>query len=484
MGKETNLKTALTFDDILLEPAASSVLPFEANLKTKLTKTIFLNSPIVSAAMDTVTETRTAIAMAQSGGIGIIHKNMPIEEQALQVEKVKRAEFWIITNPTTISPDTTLAQMNTLKKEFNISSFPVVENKKLVGIITNRDTLFEKNLNKQAKELMTSDLITITHNIPREEAKKVLHKNKIEKLPIVDKKGHLKGLITIADILNREKHPLANKDKKGRLIVGAAVGPRDDERAQALTEKEVDVLVIDTAHGHSKNVIDAVKRFKKKFSVQIIAGNVATQSGAQALISAGADAIKVGVGPGSICTTRIITGVGVPQVTAVFEAVKAARKKGVPVIADGGIKYSGDIVKALALGASTIMIGSILAGCEETPGKIIYLNNRKFKQYRGMGSVGAMQKGSSDRYFQSGIEEQSKFVPEGIEGIVPYKGTIEEVLYQLIGGLRSGMGLTGSKTIRDLWKAKVVQITQASLKESHPHDVTITEESPNYSPFR
>lgn len=440
--------------------------------------------PIVSAAMDTVTEAKTAIAMAQNGGIGVIHKNLSVAEQALQVEKVKRSEFWIITSPTTISQNTTLAQINALKKEFNISSFPVVENNKLVGIITNRDLLFEKNPQTKAAELMTKDLVTVEKIIGMVEAKKILHKNKIEKLPIVDKNGHLKGLITIADILNREKFPLASKDKKGRLLVGAAVGPKDNERAQMLVEKEVDVLIIDTSHGHSKNVVEAVKRFKKKFSVPIIAGNVATESGAKALIEAGADAIKVGVGPGAICTTRVVTGVGVPQATAVFEAVKAARKKGVSVIADGGIKYSGDITKALALGASTVMVGSILAGCEETPGKIIYLNNRKFKQYRGMGSVGAMQQGSADRYFQGSVEEDKKFVPEGIEGIVPYKGTISEVLYQLIGGLRSGMGLTGCKTIKDLWKTKIMQITQASLKESHPHDVTITEEAPNYSPFR
>ncbi len=485
MGKNNyNLKFWLTFDDVLLEPAKSSVLPSDVILKTRLTKNISLNTPIVSAAMDTVTETQAAIAMARNGGIGIIHKNMPIEEQSAQVEKVKRSEFWIITTPTTVFPQTTLAEMNRLKKEFNISSFPVVENEKLVGIITNRDTLFEKNPSTQAKDLMTTDLITVDKVINQEEAKKILHKNRIEKLPIVDKNGQLKGLITIADILNREKHPFANTDKKGRLLVGAAVGPKDDLRAQALVEKEVDVLAIDTSHGHSKNVLEAVKRFKKKFDVDIIAGNVATEQGTKDLIAAGADAIKVGVGPGAICTTRIVTGVGVPQISAIFQATEAARKKDVPIIADGGIKYSGDITKALAAGASTVMIGSLLAGCEETPGKIIYLNNRKFKQYRGMGSVGAMQKGSSDRYFQSNVDENKKFVPEGIEGIVPFKGTIAEVLYQLLGGVRSGMGLTGSKTIKDLWKAKLFQITQASLKESHPHDVTITEEAPNYSPFR
>src|SRR3989344_9201610 len=398
MGKEKVLKDkALTFDDVLILPDKSEVLPREVSLKTNITGKISLNIPILTAAMDTVTEHATAIAIAREGGLGIIHKNIPIEVQAGEVEKVKRSEFWVISNPVTVSPNDTIVRINALKKEFGINSFPVVENGKLVGIATNRDLLFETNPGKKVSELMTSrkDLITVEKQVSLDEAKSILHKNRIEKLPIVEKDGTLKGLITITDIQNREKNPNAVKDKHGRLLVGAAVGPKDDKRAEALIGKEVDLLVLDTSHGHSKNVLEAVKRFKKNFDVELIAGNVATAEGAKALVNAGADGIKVGVGPGAICTTRIVTGAGVPPVTAVMESVKAAGN--VPVIADGGIKYSGDIVKALASGASAVMLGSLFAGCEETPGKIVYLNNRKFKQYRGMGSVGAMMQGSKDR---------------------------------------------------------------------------------------
>ncbi|MFH1391154.1 MAG: IMP dehydrogenase [Candidatus Diapherotrites archaeon] len=482
MGKSDRIKVGLTFDDVLLVPAASKVSPGNANLKTKLTKNIPLNIPIISAAMDTVTEYATAIAMAQEGGIGIIHKNMSIEEQASQVEKVKREEYLIVTNPVTISPETTIAQIQVLKKEFNIRSFPVVKEKKLVGIVTNRDLVFEDDPNKKAKELMTTKLITADPKISMEKAKIILHSNRIEKLPLIDSKNHLKGLVTITDIENKQTHPNSNKDNKGRLVVGASVGPKDEKRIKALIEKEVDVLVLDTSHGHRDIVIAAVRKYKKKYKVPIIAGNVATYEGAKALIKAGADAVKVGIGGGAICTTRVIAGVGVPQVTAVMEAARAAKGTRVTIISDGGIKYSGDIVKALAAGADCVMVGSLLAGCEETPGKVVYMNNRKFKQYRGMGSIGAMERGSKERYFQSEVNQTNKLVPEGIEGVVPYKGKIAEVMYQLTGGIKSGMGLTGSKTIAELKTKKLIKITSAGLKEGHPHDITITEEAPNYSP--
>ncbi|MEK6957887.1 MAG: IMP dehydrogenase, partial [archaeon] len=484
MGKEKIRKElGLTFDDVLLLPAESRVLPREVSLKTKLTEKIPLNIPLLSAAMDTVTEHKTAIAMAREGGIGIIHKNISVELQATEVGKVKRSEYWIIDNPITISSSETLARINALKKESGVNSFPVVDNGRLVGIVTNRDLLFETDASKRVSEIMTPKerLITIEKKgkISYEEAGQILHRNRIEKLPIVDKDGALAGLITIADIQNSFKYPNANKDPKGRPIVGAAVGPKDDKRVEALIEKEVDVIVVDTSHGHSKNVVEAVRRYKKNYNVELVAGNVATAEGTKALIRAGADAVKIGIGPGSICTTRIVTGVGVPQITAIMECARAAGT--VPIIADGGIKYSGDIVKALACGASSVMVGSLFAGCEETPGKTVYMNNRKFKQYRGMGSVGAMMQGSKDRYFQADIEEERKFVPEGIEGIVPYKGSVSEVVYQLIGGVRSGMGLTGCETIAQLRKkSRMLRITDASLKESHPHDVKITEEAPNY----
>ncbi|MEM4364231.1 MAG: IMP dehydrogenase [Candidatus Diapherotrites archaeon] len=472
---------ALTFDDVLILPAKSEVLPKDVSLKTKITPKITLNIPLLSAAMDTVTEHATAIALAREGGIGIIHKNLSPEKQASEVEKVKRAEFFIINNPITVSSKDNLARIHALRKEFGINSFPVVENEKLVGLVTNRDIIFEENPFKPVSEIMTplKDLITIDKPVSDEEAKNILHKNRIEKLPIVDKEGKLKGLITIADIQNTKKHPNAIKDKRGRLLVGAAVGPKDDIRIKALIEKEVDVIVVDTSHGHSKNVLEAVKRYKKDFDIDLIAGNVATAEGTKDLIKAGADGIKVGIGPGSICTTRVVAGVGVPQITAILEASKAAGE--VPIISDGGIKYSGDITKAIAAGASAVMLGSLFAGCEETPGKNVYMGNRKYKQYRGMGSVGAMALGSKERYFQGHLEEEKKFVPEGIEGVVPYKGKISEVVYQLVGGLRSGMGLAGCATIEDLRKkARLVKITYAGLKESHPHDVMITEEAPNY----
>ena len=473
----------LTFDDVLIAPAASDILPSKVDLKTRLTRKISLNVPILSAAMDTVTEHSAAISIAQHGGMGVIHKNMGIEQQADEVDKVKRSEYWIVSSPVTIAPDATLAEINAFKETHDIGSFPVVEKGRLVGILTNRDIKFETNLRKKASEMMTRKVVTVKKAVSMEEATKIMHRNRIEKLPIVDSSGKLKGLITATDIENKKKHPYASKDREGRLIVGAAVGPNDDARVKALVEKEVDVIVVDTSHGHSKNVIEGVKRYKKKFNAQLIAGNVATAEATRALIKAGADAVKVGLGPGTICTTRVVTGVGVPQITAVMECAKAARVSGVPIISDGGIRYSGDIVKAIAAGADSVMIGSLLAGCEETPGKTVFLNGRKFKQYRGMGSVGAMEKGSKDRYFQAEVSQKSKFVPEGIEGVVPFKGTIAEVLYQLTGGLRAGMGLTGSRSIKELQKAKLIRITHAGVQESHPHDVTITEEAPNYSIF-
>lgn len=470
-------EAGLTFDDVLLVPASSKVLPSGVSLKAKLTRKISLNIPLASAAMDTVTEANTAIAMAQEGGIGIIHRNLAPEVQAEHVEKVKRSESWVVVNPLTVSPEQRLADILALRHEHGILTFPVVKNGKLIGIVTNRDIRFEKNVNRKISDLMTKKLVTVDHIAGIDEAKKILHKNRIEKLPIVDKNGKLKGLITMTDIEKRERHPNSNKDREGRLIVGAAVGPNDTDRIEKLVGADVDVIVVDTAHGHSKGVVEGVRRIKKGYgNVQVIGGNIATAEAAKALIGAGADAVKVGVGPGAICTTRVISGVGVPQITAIADAAKAAGK--FPVIADGGIKFSGDITKAIAAGASCVMVGSMLAGCDETPGRIIYLNNRKYKQYRGMGSLEAMQKGSASRYFQS---EGDKLVPEGVEGVVPYKGTIGEIVHQLMGGLRSGMGYCGCETIAALrTKAKMVRITAAGMKESHPHGVMITEEAPNY----
>lgn len=475
-------KRALTFEDVLLIPKYSEVLPKEVSLKTKLTRNIPLNIPMVSAAMDTVTEYRAAIAMAHLGGIGIIHKNMDIETQVKQVKKVKKSESGIIIDPIFVHPDATLADAEVLMSEFKISGVPVVDgHNKLLGILTNRDMRFEKDLKKLAKDVMTPmPLVTAKAGITLEEAEQVMHKNKIEKLPIIDENGFLKGLITIKDIKKRIEYPHANKDDFGRLRVGAAIGVGQLDRAKALVDAGVDVLVLDSAHGHSKGIIDTVKAIKKEMVVDIIAGNVATGEATLALIEAGADGVKVGIGPGSICTTRIVAGVGVPQISAIDECAAVGRAHGVPIIADGGIRYSGDIAKALAVGASVIMAGSLLAGTEESPGDTIMYQGRQYKSYRGMGSIGAMTKGSTDRYFQEGTAAD-KLVPEGIEGRVPYRGSIAAVVHQMMGGLRSSMGYCGSESIEVFWdKAEFVEITSAGLKESHVHDVIITQEAPNY----
>ncbi len=475
-------KRALTFEDVLLVPRYSEVLPKEVSLETKLTRNITLNIPMVSAAMDTVTEYRAAIAMARLGGIGIIHKNMDIENQAKQVKKVKKSESGIIIDPIYVYPDATLADAEALMQEYRISGVPVVDiYNKLLGILTNRDMRFEKDLSKRADEVMTKmPLITAEKNISLDEAEQIMHKNKIEKLPIIDEDGHLQGLITIKDIKKRIEYPNAIKDEFGRLRVGAAIGVGQLDRARALVEAGADVLVLDSAHGHSKGIIDTVRAIKKELDIDIIAGNVATAEAVEALAAAGADAVKVGIGPGSICTTRIVAGVGVPQISAIDECAEAGRKAGVPVIADGGIKYSGDIAKALAVGASCIMAGSLLAGTEESPGDLINYQGRQYKSYRGMGSIGAMTKGSTDRYFQEGTAAD-KLVPEGIEGRVPFRGPIAGIIHQMMGGLRSSMGYCGAESIEALWeKAEFVEITSAGLKESHVHDVQITAEAPNY----
>ncbi|TCT15694.1 IMP dehydrogenase [Natranaerovirga pectinivora] len=481
MGKI--VKEGITFDDVLLIPGLSEVLPHQVNLETYLTKKIKLNIPLISAGMDTVTEHRMAIAIARQGGLGIIHKNMSIEQQADEVDKVKRSESGVITDPFYLSPDHTLYDANELMAKYRISGVPITTGKKLVGILTNRDLRFEMDFDKKIKEVMTSEnLITAAEGTTLDEAKGIMGKHRIEKLPIVDDAGNLKGLITIKDIEKKIRYPHAAKDDHGRLLVGAAVGVTKDsiDRIKALVESKVDVVVIDTAHGHSKGVIDTVRTIKETFpDLQVIAGNVATGDATKALIEAGADAIKVGIGPGSICTTRVVAGVGVPQITAVMDCAEAAKEYGVPIIADGGIKYSGDIVKAIAAGANVCMMGSIFAGCDESPGETELYQGRKFKVYRGMGSIGAMEKGSKDRYFQA---DAKKLVPEGVEGRVAYKGLLEDTVFQLIGGLRSGMGYCGSESIPALQeKGQFVKITSASLKESHPHDIHITKEAPNYS---
>ena len=473
----------ITFDDVLLVPAYSEVIPNQVDLSTYLTKKIHLNIPMMSAGMDTVTEHRMAIAMARQGGIGIIHKNMSIEAQAEEVDRVKRSENGVITDPFYLSPDHTLADANELMAKFRISGVPITENGKLVGIITNRDLKFEEDFSKKIKESMTSEgLITAPEGITLEEAKRILAKARKEKLPIVDKDFHLKGLITIKDIEKQIKYPLAAKDSQGRLLCGAAIGITANciERAQELVNAKVDVVVLDSAHGHNSNVVQSVAKVKKAYpNLPLIAGNIATAEAAKALIDAGADAIKVGIGPGSICTTRIVAGIGVPQITAIYDAACEASKYGIPVIADGGIKYSGDIVKALAAGGSVVMVGSLVAGCAESPGDNEIYQGRQFKVYRGMGSLGAMGKGSADRYFQA---SNNKFVPEGVEGRVPYKGPLSDTIYQMLGGLRAGMGYTGCATIKELHeKARFVQISGAGLRESHPHDIQITKEAPNYS---
>lgn len=475
-------KRALTFEDVLLVPQYSEVLPKEVSTATKLTKNITMNVPLVSAAMDTVTEHRAAIAMARLGGLGIIHKNMDIESQVLQVKKVKKSESGIIIDPVYIYPDATLADANEIMAEYKISGVPVVnEHKKLLGILTNRDMRFETDMKKLVESTMTSvPLVTAKKGTTLEDAAAIMHKNKIEKLPIVDEDGYLKGLITIKDIKKKIEYPNANKDDFGRLRVGAAIGVGQFDRAKALVDAGVDVLVLDSAHGHSRGIIDTVKQIKSDLVVDIIAGNVATGEAVKALAEAGADAVKVGIGPGSICTTRIVAGVGVPQISAVEECSAEGAKYGVPIIADGGIKYSGDMAKALAVGASAVMLGSALAGTDETPGETIMYQGRKYKAYRGMGSIGAMKKGSNDRYFQEGTAAE-KLVPEGIEGRVPHRGKVADVIHQLVGGLRASMGYCGSKDIPTFWeRAEFVEITSAGLKESHVHDVMITHEAPNY----
>ena len=476
----------LTFDDVLLIPAYSEILPRSVDLSTKFSRNIQLKTPIVSAAMDTVTEAKMAIAIAREGGIGVIHKNMPIAEQARQVHMVKRAENGMIYDPVTIQTGKTVADALALMKEYHIGGIPVVDaDKKLVGIVTNRDLRFERDTKKRIDDVMTKDnLVTTTQSTDLEAAAQILQEHKIEKLPVIDKNGRLVGLVTYKDITKAKDKPMACKDDKGRLRVAAGVGVTADtfERITALVEAGVDAIIIDTAHGHSKGVIDTLKEAKKRFpSIDIIVGNIATGAAAKALVEAGADAVKVGIGPGSICTTRIIAGVGVPQLSAIYDVAEALKGTGVPIIADGGIRYSGDIVKALAAGASCIMAGSLLAGVEESPGETIIYNGRKFKSYRGMGSLEAMQKGSKDRYFQDAEDDVKKLVPEGIVARVPYKGSLYEVIYQLLGGLRSGMGYCGAANIEKLHDAKFTRITAAGVKENHPHDVTITQEAPNYS---
>ncbi len=473
----------ITFDDVLLVPAYSEVIPNQVSLETWLTKTVKLNIPMMSAGMDTVTEHRMAIAMARQGGIGIIHKNMSIEQQAEEVDKVKRSENGVITDPFSLTPEHTLADADTLMGKYRISGVPITEGRKLVGIITNRDLKFETDFTKKIKESMTSeDLVTAPEGITLDEAKMILGKARKEKLPIVDQNFNLKGLITIKDIEKQIKYPLAAKDGQGRLLCGAGIGITANvlDRAKALIEAHVDVLVLDSSHGHSANVIRCLKMLKEAYpDIPVIAGNVATGAAAKALIEAGADAVKVGIGPGSICTTRVVSGVGVPQISAIMNCYEVAKEYGVPVIADGGIKYSGDITKALAAGADVCMMGSIFAGCDESPGSFELYQGRKYKVYRGMGSIAAMENGSKDRYFQN---DAKKLVPEGVEGRVAYKGYVEDTIFQLLGGLRSGMGLCGAADVETLkTTAEFMKISAASLKESHPHDIHITKEAPNYS---
>lgn len=477
----------ITFDDVLLEPGYSELLPAQVDVSTRLTRNIGLQVPIVSSPMDTVTEADMAIALAQEGGIGIIHKNMSIAEQSLHVDRVKRSEHGVIVDPVTLPPDATVGQACEIMDSRNIGGVPVTENGVLKGILTRRDLRFLESKSTRISEVMTKDkLVTAPENTSLEEAQRILRENKVEKLLLVDEKYQLKGLITIKDIDKNLRFPLASKDARGRLRVGAAVGVGDFERVACLLEKGVDVIVVDSAHGHSKNVVETVKEIKRKFSIDIIAGNVATTEGAAALLRAGADAIKVGIGPGSICTTRIISGVGVPQLTAVANAARAVVDSDVPVIADGGIRYSGDVTKALAAGAHAVMLGGLLAGLEESPGEMILYQGRSFKQYRGMGSLGAMVHGSSERYGQSVADDDprklAKLVPEGVEGRVPYKGQLHNFVYQLIGGLRAGMGYCGVRSIAELrTEARFIQVSPASVRENHPHDIAITQEAPNYT---
>jgi IMP dehydrogenase len=482
------LREALTFDDVLLLPAESEVLPRECDVRTRLTEKISLQIPLISSAMDTVTEAATAICMAREGGLGVIHKNLSVEDQAREVHKVKKAESGMVFDPVVVHPDEKLFRALELMRQYGISGLPVVAESRPVGILTNRDIRFERNLEQRVRDVMTTKLITVEEGVGVEQAKELLHKHRIEKLVVVDASGKMRGLITIKDIMKAESHPQAAKDEKGRLRVGAAVGVGEDReaRVQALLNAGCDVIVVDTAHGHAKGVQDAVRSLRKNFpDIQLIAGNVATAEGYTALVKAGADCVKVGIGPGSICTTRVVAGVGVPQITAVADCAKAAEKLGKPIISDGGVKYSGDVAKALAAGAHTVMIGSLFAGTDEAPGEVILYGGRSYKQYRGMGSLGAMQAGSRDRYFQGHLSaseaDAQKLVPEGIEGRVPYKGPLSTSIYQLIGGVKAAMGYTGCRTIEELrQKARFVKISQAGLRESHVHDVIITKEAPNY----
>ncbi|HCP11903.1 MAG TPA: IMP dehydrogenase [Planctomycetaceae bacterium] len=474
----------LTFDDVLLEPGYSEVMPSDVDISSSLTRAITLNVPIISSPMDTVTESDMAIAMAQLGGIGMIHKNMSIEQQAMQVDRVKRSEHGVIVDPVTLPPETPAGEAARLMDERNIGGVPITVNGRLVGILTRRDLRFLESRERPVSEVMTKDnLVTAPEDTSLERAERILLENKVEKLLLVDENFQLKGLITIRDIDKNLQFPRASKDSRGRLRVGAAVGVFDLDRAAALVESGVDVLVVDSAHGHSKNVIETVREIKRRLEIAVIAGNVATEAGAKALADAGADAVKVGIGPGSICTTRIISGIGVPQLSAISNAARALSGTDIPVIADGGIRFSGDITKALAAGASTVMIGGLLAGVDESPGEMILYQGRSFKRYRGMGSLGAMVKGSSERYRQGqGAADQTKLVPEGVEGRVAYKGALQPLMFQLTGGLRSGMGYVGSQTIRELReKARFIEISPASVRENHPHDIAITQEAPNYS---
>ena len=476
----------LAFDDILLVPAYSSVLPKDVNVTTEIAPGLTLNIPILSSAMDTVTEAELAIALARQGGIGVIHKNMDPQRQAAEVDKVKRSESGMIVDPITLPPDKTIGDAMAVMQKFSISGIPITQGERLVGILTNRDLRFQRDMSQPISALMTKDnLVTVSEGTDIETAKDILHKHRIEKVLIVDDQYRLKGMITVKDIMKKVQFPNATKDERGRLRVAAAVGvsERDvEDRAPRLVDAGVDLLVIDSSHGHSEGVLSAVRKMKKKLpSVLVMAGNVATAEGAKALIDAGADSVKIGIGPGSICTTRVVTGAGMPQVTAILNGVEAAAKTGTPVIADGGVRYSGDITKCLACGAQAVMIGSLLAGVEEAPGELVLYEGRSFKVYRGMGSIGAMKKGSSDRYFQDHEREASKFVPEGVEGRVPFKGKLADLIYQLVGGLRAGMGLCGAADLKSLsQKAQFIQITSAGLMESHPHSVPITQEAPNY----
>jgi IMP dehydrogenase len=480
-------KEGLTFDDVLLVPAESSVLPAEVSTRTRLTRTISLELPLVSAAMDTVTEARLAIALAREGGIGVVHRNLPPEAQAAEVDKVKRSEAGMIVEPVTLPPDARVADALALMESYRISGVPITsEDGRLLGILTNRDLRFEDDAERPVTELMTSrDLVTVPVGTTLEEARAALHRHKVEKLPVVDEGGVLKGLITVKDIQKRSQYPLATKDEQGRLRVAAAVGTGREglERAEALAAEEVDVLVVDTSHGHSQGVVETVRELKERFDIPVVAGNVATPEGAEALIDAGADAVKAGMGPGGICTTRVVAGIGMPQVTAVYDCAQVAARHDVPLIADGGIRFSGDIAKAIAAGADSVMVGGLLAGTDESPGEVVFHQGEQYKEYRGMGSLGALRtRYSSDRYFQADVEDVAKLVPEGIEGRVSYKGPLGRVVQQVVGGLRQAMGYCGAASIDELKQARFVRVTTAGLYESHPHDVAITREAPNYRP--